>query len=531
LGDINQQIFAQVKRFIEQTIIQPLFDFRKTVTPLNQIHNDCMAYVGSALDGLLTGSDGEPAFQGQGADALAQLVGTFLTTEQKLSGSSGDLEGRLLDASVIYEYGASTLQEALGSIRISSGGGGGALDAAAAGLGTGALVQGGADIPWDIVAGGVALIAGVVDLASHSVSGEINLAFTETEVIVNGTNRQIDIGPAQEPIPPTPPPPRDPSGLYKAFLLLLGIAVGVSGIYALVTQQQAQRAQELADLLKRQYGIDADPSEIARLLANGWSEEDIIALFRGLASRYGKDRTSLNTALAQFENLGYDEKRMVEIARIWLQVGKVDPETINKLLDEDFGGGEHLTESEIAQFLRDLGTVYPNDPAKLDNAVNKILGVKMDPQSTLDIAAGLKLWNQQNRDPRCTADMIVNGLNIKDLPQAGPFDPALLQQHFNDHGGDFGAKTPQQYQQEAEDFLSGDPPSGTFQVTRSNGDTIRFDPFTGYYGVVTAATPTRSPKVRTFYKMQRSSVNQLFADVLKQACAQVRPGGTEPLDP
>src|SRR5947209_4244724 len=100
------------QKYIEQKIIEPLHAFRRTVSPLNQIHINAVDQFAKTIAGLLTGSDGEVAFQGPGSMALADLIGRYLDQEEKLTGSYPDmLQGRLLDVSIICEKYAHQLQQ------------------------------------------------------------------------------------------------------------------------------------------------------------------------------------------------------------------------------------------------------------------------------------------------------------------------------------------------------------------------------------------------------------------------------------
>lgn len=99
-------------QYIEQKIIEPLLAFRKNISPLNQNYIEGVAQFAQTIAGLLTGSDGGIAMQGPGANALADLISTYLDQEEHLAGSFPDLlQGRLLDASVICEKYAHQLQE------------------------------------------------------------------------------------------------------------------------------------------------------------------------------------------------------------------------------------------------------------------------------------------------------------------------------------------------------------------------------------------------------------------------------------
>ncbi|NYE96389.1 pyocin large subunit-like protein [Psychromicrobium silvestre] len=68
----------------------------------------------------------------------------------------------------------------------------------------------------------------------------------------------------------------------------------------------------------------------------------------------------------------------------------------------------------------------------------------------------------------------------------GKFSPTTLQNHFDSHGAALGAKTPEEYQSMAAEFLQKPhADSGLEQFIRpSSGDITRFDPQTGAFGVI-----------------------------------------------
>ena len=69
-----------------------------------------------------------------------------------------------------------------------------------------------------------------------------------------------------------------------------------------------------------------------------------------------------------------------------------------------------------------------------------------------------------------------------------------LTRHYNDHGADFRARTEMEYQQLADNFLTGSRNSSTLEITRSNGDVVRYDSGTDRFGVISSAG-----SIRTFY--------------------------------
>ncbi|MCZ4283167.1 hypothetical protein O4H49_20485, partial [Kiloniella laminariae] len=74
-------------------------------------------------------------------------------------------------------------------------------------------------------------------------------------------------------------------------------------------------------------------------------------------------------------------------------------------------------------------------------------------------------------------------------------DQAKLDDHFNRHGADFGTITKIEYQQAADNFLTGPKNSTTLELTRTNGDVVRFDPATDAFGVISS-----NGAIRTYYK-------------------------------
>lgn len=75
-------------------------------------------------------------------------------------------------------------------------------------------------------------------------------------------------------------------------------------------------------------------------------------------------------------------------------------------------------------------------------------------------------------------------------------DSVKLDQHFFDHGPEFGSITKAQYLSLAVQFLTSVPPSlGTKECTRGRGDIVRFNPLTGEFGVVAV-----NGTIRTYFK-------------------------------
>jgi filamentous hemagglutinin len=81
-------------------------------------------------------------------------------------------------------------------------------------------------------------------------------------------------------------------------------------------------------------------------------------------------------------------------------------------------------------------------------------------------------------------------------PRNGRFaSDGQLQDHFNRHGGDFGARTAAEYEAQANTFLNGPRGPGVLEKTRPNGDIVRYNPATDEFGVVKP-----DGTIRTYYK-------------------------------
>ncbi|MFA7238004.1 MAG: RHS repeat-associated core domain-containing protein [Phycisphaeraceae bacterium] len=74
-------------------------------------------------------------------------------------------------------------------------------------------------------------------------------------------------------------------------------------------------------------------------------------------------------------------------------------------------------------------------------------------------------------------------------------DNAKLDDHFQRHGADFGAKTAAEYQGKADTFLTGSRGQGVLEKVRPNGDVIRYNPATEEFGVV-----SKNGAIRTYYR-------------------------------
>ncbi len=214
--------FEQIKAEIEAVVIQPLLAFHGKTSPLNQIHNDNTRDFSNIIAGLLTGSDGETAFQGDGSMALADLIGSYLNVEQSITGSGTDFVGHLLEAAQDSERTAHQLQQELNSIAAQQDHTVQSAAGIAIGLDTGAVAQGGIDIPWDIVAAGATLVAAGLAAAYNADQEKSQQAQMAKYTAIAEWSREMG-GIASEPLAQLPPSPTNANGDSSSFLKILGL--------------------------------------------------------------------------------------------------------------------------------------------------------------------------------------------------------------------------------------------------------------------------------------------------------------------
>ncbi len=219
--------FEQIKAEIEAVVIQPLLAFHGKTSPLNQIHNDNTRDFSNIIAGLLTGSDGETAFQGDGSMALADLIGSYLNVEQSITGSGTDFVGHLLEAAQDSERTAHQLQQELNSIAAQQDHTVQSAAGIAIGLDTGAVAQGGIDIPWDIVAAGATLVAAGLAAAYNADQEKSQQAQMAKYTAIAEWSREMG-GIASEPLAQLPPSPTNANGDASSFLKLIGLGVLVA---------------------------------------------------------------------------------------------------------------------------------------------------------------------------------------------------------------------------------------------------------------------------------------------------------------
>lgn len=120
-------------------------------------------------------------------------------------------------------------------------------------------------------------------------------------------------------------------------------------------------------------------------------------------------------------------------------------------------------------------------------------GYQLFERAASGISADIQLASLENFAPAPeTASEYANAPNTGTGARFA--DQAKLDDHFNRHGADFGATSPTQYQQMADNFLTGPRGANTLERTRANGDVVRYDPTTDAFGVVSS-----NGTVRTYY--------------------------------
>jgi pyocin large subunit-like protein len=72
---------------------------------------------------------------------------------------------------------------------------------------------------------------------------------------------------------------------------------------------------------------------------------------------------------------------------------------------------------------------------------------------------------------------------------------AQLNRHFGEHGHDFGASNPTEYEEMADIFLGGDKPEATHECARPGGAKLRYDPNSEAFGALDGAGI-----IRTYFK-------------------------------
>ncbi|MGH2479911.1 MAG: hypothetical protein ACRDHW_09675, partial [Ktedonobacteraceae bacterium] len=330
--------FGDTKYVIELYTIVPWRAFRQKSVDLNQIHNESVNQFAQVMVDLLTGSDGEPAFQGPAADALARMVGDFLAGENKLSGSSTDPSaqvGLLPDLASACEKWASQLEQKLNDIASQPVYVTNPVLESTAALNAGAVTQLGADIPWDVFAllltAVVAIfVLGVID-TSHGFrvkspdeveEGARDQAADQAENDdINSFNNDATGVQNNNPFPKIP---NDPQTDPRAFLKLMGIGAGVAALLAAgatiiwnLTPDQQRLRDDIKRTLTRE-GVPFDDSDLEDLIMSGYSEEEIRAIIASIIRLYKNgtiDKVCIQKILRSFNKA--EPKNVLPFSQAW----------------------------------------------------------------------------------------------------------------------------------------------------------------------------------------------------------------------
>ena len=70
--------------------------------------------------------------------------------------------------------------------------------------------------------------------------------------------------------------------------------------------------------------------------------------------------------------------------------------------------------------------------------------------------------------------------------------------HYDRHGGDFGATRPEEYEQMADEFLGGPRDATTLECDAKHGAILRYDPKTNTFGSLNG-----DGRIKTYFKPRR----------------------------
>lgn len=269
------------------------------------------------------------------------------------------------------------------------------------------------------------------------------------------------------------------------------------------------------DLQARGYNVGQ--SQVEELLARRYTRAGIVKLITLLGLVYGKD--NLGIYLGQF--IGYEHEYAIGTARILgkLKFPGLDPDTVYGLLSTNNGDEEDFTEDEVLQILNNFCSIYKNDHVngaqEVTDAVGILLDQGFDITMTLNLAdafADYFLLMQQkilrnkygqsypNPDYKDTMEArlqcintVISGLNTDKLKPKyyKYFDPPNHRQHSREM-----SLADAEYKQKAIDFLKSQPLDDELQLTRPNGDTLRWNEDTGEFGILQS-----DGNVKTYYNI------------------------------
>jgi hypothetical protein len=260
-----------IDQFIEQVLITPLRHFRGQVSSFDTNHHDTVKQFSNHVGALFTGAN---PFSGPAANVIADLVDQYLQTELTLTGSG--MSEHLATMSTTCDNSANYMEQSVESHQIPSYNNKYA-DAALAFAGTvdtGAVAQGGLDIPWDIVALVASVVVGGIEIgeAAWVCNQEATKLQDALEAVlaaklVAEALRDTDELPIIK--PPTDPTEPPGSNLLKFILVAMAIAGGLGALGSLtwlqVQQDQASRDAVL-EYLRQKYGNDCTDTQLLDFL-------------------------------------------------------------------------------------------------------------------------------------------------------------------------------------------------------------------------------------------------------------------------
>jgi len=269
------------------------------------------------------------------------------------------------------------------------------------------------------------------------------------------------------------------------------------------------------DLQARGYNVSQ--SQVEELLTRRYTRAGIVKLITLLGLVYGKG--NLGIYLGQF--IGYEHEYAIGVARILskLKFSGLDPDTVYRLLSTDTGDEEDFSEDEVLQMLNNFCSIYKNDhengAQEVKDAIDILLDQGFDITMTLNLADAFADYfqlmqqkilrnkygqNYPNPDYKDTMEARLqcinvvisnlnnNKLNSKDYKY---FDSPNHTQHSREMG-----LTDAEYKQKAMDFLKGQPLDDELQLTRPNGDILRWNEDTGEFGILQS-----DGNVKTYYNI------------------------------
>ncbi|MBD2515560.1 hypothetical protein H6G93_11150 [Nostoc sp. FACHB-973] len=179
---------------------------------------------------------------------------------------------------------------------------------------------------------------------------------------------------------------------------------------------------------------------------------------------------------------------------------KLGPDVVDAVTDTlrktDFGQVLVDVIDKIGSKWDELVGVLKKIPAWANTLLNKYYNKDSAIQTASAIIGGLKGKAGQASGNVSQAQNHLNSnilAALKIIPK-GFIDSQLLNTHFAKHGAQFGAKTAQDYEQLAINFMK-QQKSSIQEYTRKNGDVVRFNKDTDEFGIM-----TKDGVLRTYFK-------------------------------